>query len=60
MKKRLLNFGKALNKTELQTINGGFASCMTAEQCADIYNLTAFEALPSSSFKCWNGICSFV
>jgi hypothetical protein len=59
MKKQLLNFGKALNKSEQKRINGGFAPCMTAEQCADIYNLTAFEPLSSSSFNCWNGICSF-
>ena len=59
MKKSVLNLGKALNKAEQKSISGGFAACINASQCADIYNLTAFDPLPESSFNCWNGWCSF-
>ncbi|MFD2566436.1 hypothetical protein [Pseudotenacibaculum haliotis] len=60
MKTSILEIGNALVKEQLRSIHGGFASCSTANQCADIYNLTAFDPLPDSAFVCRNGWCSFV
>ena len=58
MKKQFLNLGKALNKAEQKTIKGG-TSC-TPQECAEEYNLTAFEPLPDSSFRCVDGICILI
>lgn len=59
MKKSILQIGVALNKVQLQQVNGGFAPCNTASDCADAYNRTAFDPLPASAFNCWSGWCSF-
>jgi len=59
MKKSILQIGLPLTKVQLQKINGGFASCNDAGDCADFYNRTAFDPLPDSSFNCWNGWCRF-
>ena len=58
MKKSILQIGTALKRAELKQINGGF-NCQTAGDCADQYNLTAFDPLPDSAFICQSGICRF-
>ena len=37
MKKQILNLGKALNKAEQKTINGGKKQCETHNQCGSGY-----------------------
>ncbi len=59
MKNQILNLGKALNKAEQARINGGNGTC-TPQQCADQYNKTAFDPLPSSAFRCEDNRCIII
>ena len=58
MKKQILNLGKALNKAEQKAIKGG-ARC-TPQECAEEYNLTAFDPLPDTSFRCEDNNCILI
>lgn len=60
MKKQFLKLGKALNKANQRKINGGFTGSCTPQQCAEDYNLTAFDPLPDSSFRCEGGRCILI